>query len=280
MSNGWSHELPHTSQVARTYAEILDDPRTKDEDKRRIIGDHILGVAATVLARNGDRKLAMLLANVVSVRYGLDPEDQSWDNLWIDVLPEDQPAYTEETIEQLKRLFNDIGERRSYPVGWVCVRQVLPEVGPGWQSQLKAQADGERPTNQGRRVRLAPPKFTEDGLWFTNAGELAVYRALKRLQDSVLRSEETIGIYPLAGGRVPGRTWEPDVLVTYKGRAGVIEVDGPHHNGRRAMDRTRDHLLMDAGVAFVDRIPVEVLDSPDELTEALQRFLRRLDGAK
>ncbi|WP_370352766.1 hypothetical protein [Catenulispora sp. EB89] len=258
----------------------MDDPRTKDEDKRRIIGDHILGVAATVLARNGDRKLAMLLANVVSVRYGLDPEDQSWDNLWIDVLPEDQPAYTEETIEQLKRLFNDIGERRSYPVGWVCVRQVLPEVGPGWQSQLKAQADGERPTNQGRRVRLAPPKFTEDGLWFTNAGELAVYRALKRLQDSVLRSEETIGIYPLAGGRVPGRTWEPDVLVTYKGRAGVIEVDGPHHNGRRAMDRTRDHLLMDAGVAFVDRIPVEVLDSPDELTEALQRFLRRLDGAK
>jgi hypothetical protein len=115
----------------------------------------------------------------------------------------------------------------------------------------------------------------EDGLSFTNEGELTVYLALKLLQET-LPADRTIGIFPLAGGRIPGHTWEPDVLVTYKNRAGVLEIDGPHHNARRAMDMSRDHLLRDAGVAFVDRIPVETVSDPKELGAALTRFIRRV----
>lgn len=79
-----------------------------------------------------------------------------------------------------------------------------------------------------------------------------MYQALKQIQESFPR-ENTIGIFPLAGGRLPGKTWEPNVLVTYKGRAGVLEIDGPHHDVRRAMDLSRDHLLLDSGIAFVVR---------------------------
>jgi very-short-patch-repair endonuclease len=80
----------------------------------------------------------------------------------------------------------------------------------------------------------------------------------------------------LAGGRLPGRTWEPDVLVTYRGRAGVLEIDGPHHNRRRAFDTSREHLFRQSGVALVDRVTVEAIVNPDELMTILKRFLKWL----
>jgi very-short-patch-repair endonuclease len=88
--------------------------------------------------------------------------------------------------------------------------------------------------------------------------------------------DETIGIFPLASGRLPGKTWEPDVLVTYKKRVGVLEIDGPQHNARRAMDMSRDNLWLDTGVAYVDRITVEALANPRELEAFLRKFLKRL----
>ena len=123
-------------------------------------------------------------------------------------------------------------------------------------------------------------RSAEDGLLFTNEGERTVYRALKKIQEKEFPHEESIGIYPLPRGRVPAHTWEPDILVTYKGRVGVLEVDGPSHNGRRALDRTRDHVLLDSGVAFVDRVPVEAIADPAELTATLKRFLRRLGDSR
>lgn len=125
-------------------------------------------------------------------------------------------------------------------------------------------------------VQGEPRRYSEDGLLFTNEGERTAYRALKQIQEKDFPRDETIGIYPLPLGRVPGHTWEPDILVTYKGRAGILEIDGPTHNGRRALDRTRDHVLLDAGAAFVDRVPVEALTDQAELTATLKRFLRRL----
>ena len=40
--------------------------------------------------------------------------------------------------------------------------------------------------------------------------------------------------------RVPGHTWEPDFLVAYNKRVGVIEVDGSTHHNRWAADKTKD----------------------------------------
>ena len=125
-------------------------------------------------------------------------------------------------------------------------------------------------------MQTEPRRFSEDGLLFTNEGERTVYRALKQIQEKDFRRDETIGIFPLPAGRVPDHTWEPDLLVTYKGRVGVLEIDGPSHNGRRALDRTRDHVLLDSGIAFVDRVPVEALSDRTELMAVLRRFLRRI----
>lgn len=62
-----------------------------------------------------------------------------------------------------------------------------------------------------------------------------MYEALKRAQES-RPPADTITIVPLPSARVPGHTWEPDFLVAYRGRVGAIEVDGPHHTGKRAAE--------------------------------------------
>lgn len=227
----------------------------------------------------GQRDLAALLIDVDSITVSYD--QQNGDNdLWLEVSPDQMPRFTDDLVTEIRAACIEVCERREYNIQWLGVREVLPEVGPDWRNQIRNQLGGKRPTNHARRAHTGPPQFVEDYLSFTNQGELVVYRALKQIQEKDLPREDTIGIYPLAGGRIPGRTWEPDVLVTYKGRAGVLEVDGPHHNARRALDNTRDHLLRDAGVGFVDRVPVESLQDPAELTATLRRFLRRLGEVK
>ena len=87
---------------------------------------------------------------------------------------------------------------------------------------------------------------------------------------------ETIGIYAIPRGRVRGQTFEPDFLVTYRNSVGIIEVDGPRHKERRANDATREGLYTDAGAKVVYRIPVEAINSIEEIDGHLARFFHRL----
>jgi hypothetical protein len=260
----------------RTYNEILKDVSLAPDLRRQIEGEAALALTATLLFQRGDADKAALLLDVIKVSV-----EQEWNSherdLWLEVLPEHLSQFTDEILDRIREVCTEGSNRCGYGIDWVGVREVLPDVGPQWRDQIKQFASREkRPTNHARRVRAGAVQHSEDWLAFTNNGELIVYQALKQIQEKDLPPENTIGIYPLAGGRVPGRTWEPDFLITYKGRAGILEVDGPSHNGRRALDQTRDHLLYDAGVAFIDRVPVEALSDPAELISTLKRFLRRL----
>jgi hypothetical protein len=114
-----------------------------------------------------------------------------------------------------------------------------------------------------------------DRLNFGSAQEVSLYKALLRRQCK-LPAEATIAILPGPGTRVLGRTFWPDFVVTYRGRSGMIEVDGPHHHGRAAADHSRDALLSDAGVGHVGRITVEDTVSDAELDLFVERFLQRL----
>jgi hypothetical protein len=260
----------------RTYREILEDPFANQATRVETMADSALGHTVMLLMRRSERAAAELVLEVETFKVEHDSYHDEW-LLWLEVAPEQISRFTDVLVDKLRETCRELCLRLDYYDFTLDVRETLPDVGPHWREQLRGQMTSTlRPTNQGRRVRMGPPRFKEDHLAFTNEGERAVYLALRQIQDMDLPKEATIGIYPLAGGRLPGRTWEPDFLVTYRGKSGVLEVDGPHHNGRRAMDTTRDHLFHDAGIAFVDRIPVEVVSDPDELNAVLRRFLRRL----
>ncbi|MFB7353487.1 hypothetical protein [Streptomyces gardneri] len=261
--------------AARTYDEIINDGQASEEDRRRAKADSLLGHMAALLFQRGELPHVELLRQVRSAEIEDDYENRSID-LWLEFDPADYASLAEDAQEALRQVFSRVSARLDYGVDWIGFRETMPRVGPDWRERLEAMMSGDRPANQARRMMPEKPTFVEDRLAFTNAGELRVYRALKHIQESELPAEETISIFPLPYGRVPGHTWEPDLVVTYRGRAGVLEIDGPHHRVRRAVDTSRDHLLRDAGFAFVDRLPVEVVDNPKELMASLMRFLRRL----
>jgi hypothetical protein len=262
---------------AATYGDVLGNPWLDVDSETETRMHSAVGHTATLLFQRGHRDLARLLLDIprlVMIRNNMWAQEP--DDLWIEVAPETMLEFGRNGVERVQEAFSEVSDRLGLRLSLAGVREVLPKVGPGWEDQLRQQlSGGKRPTNHARRVRVEPTRPVEDGLTFTNEGELMVYRALKKLQES-LPEDDTIGIFPLAGGRIPGHTWEPDVLVTYKRRAGVVEIDGPHHNTRRAMDITRDRIWFDAGVALVDRIPVEALSSPRELEAVLRKFLKRL----
>jgi len=265
-----------TGQVARTYNEMLEERGLAPADEQRIKADAILGISAALLQQRGDKDLALLLLDVIQPVIERTDDRFEPDNLWLEVAPEHMDGFEKNVVEKIRDACHEVCQRRGYDIYFEGVREILPDVGPEWRENLRQQSvGGKRPTNHARRVKLESSRPKEDWLTFTNEGELTVYRALRRIQES-FPADETMGIFPLPGGRLANRTWEPDVLVTYKRRAGVLEIDGPHHNARRAMDMTRDHMWLDAGVAFVSRIPVEALTDPAELEAVLRRFLKRL----
>jgi hypothetical protein len=111
------------------------------------------------------------------------------------------------------------------------------------------------------------------GMMFRSKSELAIAQALERIN---------VAFFPNARGRL-GQTAdarqarEPDFLVVYRGKVGVLEVDGgDYHRGLAADDHERDRLFRHHGIAVVERFPAHrCFNFPDDV---VGEFLRLLDA--
>lgn len=131
---------------------------------------------------------------------------------------------------------------------------------------------GKSPVTPLRRVGAS--KITLDGLAFDTPEELSMYRALVSHQAAMAPRKSLLVARAVV--RVPGHTFKPDFIVVHKNRAGVIEVDGASHSGRAAADRSRDRLLEDAGICYVDHLDAESASDPNECVLFVERFVERL----
>ena len=187
------------------------------------------------------------------------------------------PRFTDEVCERIAATLGYVADRNGVEnVAYVRARPVLPEVDKDWREAYAARLSSERPGNQARRESGLADKPIEDGLTFGSSEELRVYRALKGLQ-ARFPQDDTFAIAPLPGVRLrAGHTWSPDVLVTGRGRALVIETDGPHHRGPRryADDRNRDLQWQRCGVPVV-RLAVEDISDDAALSDRLREEIHR-----
>ncbi|SCE95849.1 hypothetical protein GA0070618_2210 [Micromonospora echinospora] len=239
--------------------------------------DRVLGQTTGLLAQRGDEQAVALLVDVSAMSIARTDEvirvERIYDE-WIegslekttyrrvavfDVEDHILPRFTDEVCQRIAATLTYVAERNGYEnVDGVRARPALPDVSGDWRTTYSSRLTQERPTNQARREAGRPEHPVEDGLTFGSDEELSVYRALKRLQ-ARFPEHDTIAIAPLPGVRLrAGHTWSPDVLVTGRGRALVMEIDGPHHrNPRRYVDdRNRDLQWQRCGVPVV-RIAVE-----------------------
>lgn len=117
--------------------------------------------------------------------------------------------------------------------------------------------------------------FQRHGMRFRGHTELLMFESLVKKQQELPRGD-TILIVPLPSVWNGRQRQEPDFLVTYRGRAGVIEVDDPTHHGRYVADKSRDQILEQCGVQLIRRIAVEDAAKESDRDEFINVFLQRL----
>ena len=241
-----------------------------------LVSEWLLGTSAVLAYHLGKTDVARMIADVSSIEVRLwnTEYDQEGYRIVLVVEPSLYPTYNERELDSIAEVMRDVMWGSSKSIDELVARPSIPRLGPDWRKQVKT-ANGPKPSNQGRKVQLEPNHPVEDQMRFTNEWELDVYRVLRERQAS-LPDTETIGIMPLGGMRVRGWTFEPDLLITYRGYAGVIEIDGPQHKGHAGRDRSRDRLFLHAGVKYVDRLNVEEVKSLAEVEKFVDGFLAQL----
>ncbi|MFC9805142.1 hypothetical protein [Streptomyces griseoaurantiacus] len=261
------------------FQEILENPSIyPTEDFNRARAEKVLAISATLLHQRGHEDIAALLAQADAC--DLEFQEEDWGKAWFDLLLDfDHPhleRFTEEVEQRVLSAMQEVAEREDFSIGHVRVRAVLPQVDPDWRKQL-ASGGKARPSNHARKVRIGTSHPQSDGLHFTNEWEWRVYAVLREKQQE-LPDNDTLGILPLGAMKVRDHVFEPDLLITYRGYVGVIEVDGPHHKGRSSDDKSRERLLRHAGIKYIDRIDVRDASTKEEVEKFVTDFLRHLVG--
>jgi hypothetical protein len=249
--------------------------------------DRHLGTAAELLEHRGETKGAALLLDASDLGYAqCTTSYMVWEmEYWNTIVEEEsllaivacEPVaidrFTDDIKATLIGVLNEVngGEGRH-----VDELRLIPTLSDeAWRERLEKRLGANTETNQARVRPLKGDELSVDTLIFRSGAEVKVYEALKRANEK-LPQERSLLIAPNVGIRVHGRILEVDFLITYRGRAGVIEVDSIYHRGRRDFDKSKEKLLEDAGIAYVDRVSAEDCDDSSALDQVVSRFLDRL----
>ncbi len=153
--------------------------------------------------------------------------------------------------------------------GGFTVRAQLTEADDTWRTEYLEALHGKGVHNQGIEI----PE-----------GKIVTWRNLKFRSESEARiaaALETTGVLFLPNCRARlsteegRRTREPDFLVCQDGKWGILEVDGPFHEGKAAHDHDRDRLFRDYRIRVVERFDWE--DCYNDAPGVVQRFLTLLE---
>lgn len=160
-------------------------------------------------------------------------------------------------------VFESVAPPPAADVGAVHARIRLDPVEAGWREAAYASLKGGSP-NQGNLVSQGA--ITYNGRFYRSRDETLIARELDR---------RAILFFPLPSASRASVLKEPDFVIVYKGRVGVLEVDGAYHTGRAADDHKRDLFFEQSGM-FVKHFNGD--DVRNNVGLVLDTFLRLLTG--
>lgn len=239
-------------------------PDTASPEQHELeLRDRQLGTVVALLERRDQTKAVGYLLSADKVTLRVDTSDWGWTHydlvLVVEIARFDD--FSDEAVHQnILDAYGVVLASDQEAVNSVVLQPSLVPL--DWREKRKEALTADV-TNQAALAPLPPKHPVVDGLNFRDQAEVMVYKALRHLQ-SELPNNATIGIMPNCAIRVKDYTWEPDFVVTYQGRVGVIEVDGRTHLRKRSSDASREVLLQKAGVILVRRIDVIDAEKPAE----------------
>jgi hypothetical protein len=148
-------------------------------------------------------------------------------------------------------------------------REVISSITSVTQPRLKPV---DTATNQKAVFSSNEPNHQWSGLRFRSNPEVEIAKALEQYPD--------IAFFPNCKGRLntPNgkRNLEPDFLIFYQGKAGILEVDGPFHTSeRRVEEQERERYFRNHGIRVVERFDAKRCQQEPELV--VKEFLQMME---
>jgi hypothetical protein len=237
----------------------------------------MLGQIVVSFAQDDDTQAWALCMDIHSLDLLASADSDPWFTEWtvsLNVQPHALSRFTGEVEERIKQRATEIVTSNGHTVNDVVIKRLWPKQDSQWR---EAQRERESRmalsvTNQARRPAASDLPH-EDGFVFRSTAELAVYRVLKKLQNDGMG----FAILALPLARLSsGNVVEPDFVIAVNKRIGVIEVDGYHHNGRRAADASRERLFRPSGIWMFERLLAEDTRDENALSELLVKWIREV----
>ncbi len=183
--------------------------RTTEDGRIAYAGQHdrVLGTAAQLLLEDGNQQAAALLLDVHSLDFVVVQVDE-WnettearidvDHYLIERFTDDVRLDILEALREANRGQGRIEE--------LVVRRALPEA-YDWRERVEAALAGT-PTNNAVLAPVQSPHPQADGMLFRDPAEMALYRSLKRAQESAEPGDELLIVprwteHPTAGSGLP-----------------------------------------------------------------------------
>jgi hypothetical protein len=261
-----------------SYVEAVSEP-----DRFAEYVDQVLGTAVGIFDYSySDHETAGLLA-VSDLRYeNIDQHGWHTENYdpYTAILTIDHPllgSFTDSRREAIQNVLKLIHEGEDTSIDCLVVRPRLAD--KDWRSKRKkplALAKGSAVDAENFAVM---PKGQKPELRFRSKAEFNVFNGFRQKARS-LPVHENLVITVNCPVMVPnGSVPEVDVVVLYKGRVAVIEVDDDTHRraNRYVADHSRDKVLRDCGI-YVERVASEDTYKPKEVEALVQNVLSRLSG--
>ena len=132
-----------------------------------------------------------------------------------------------------------------------------------WREQVRASSESG-PTNQGRPFGTSRI-LTYAGLNYRSRAEVAIAKVLEQSEDILFLPNCSS-----VSGKVQK---EPDFMIFFRQRVGILEVDGGSHLGRMSDDSLRDSYFQRQGI-FIKHYPSERCESDPAVV--VKEFLRLL----
>ncbi len=172
--------------------------------------------------------------------------------------------------QAIQRSLQAVVPRNTY-IKHLIARAELIQIDPDWRTELLEIARGKGVHNQAAEVSSAR---IWNNLRFRSQSEVRIAQALDRAD--TLFFPNCMARLGLSVGR---RNREADFLVCYKGKWGILEVDGEpfHPPSRTTADHERDRLFKAHGIVVIEHFDAsECFETPDGV---VRKFLEILGNA-
>lgn len=280
--------IPGAEDKAADLAEAIPATRTTrlDESSKNVTIfkdsgiEAILGTAAKVLVRNGQRLEAALLANGdTSLTHWNHDNWNGGQDTWRLHIAIAVDTYLE--LEHRDEVEKTIAKAIALPMTAVSDSDDIEvslttalEENPDWRRRTQEHLGGRGITNQGRVRSDNIASIEHKGLRFRSRPELFFYMAM---------GSTGLPFAPLPvvviGGAQPRRI-EPDFVIWSQGVTMLVEIDGDNFHSEKPVEaHARLKFLLDEGV-FMERINSSECDTEVKARHAVARIVETIRKRK